>query len=129
MQENPNLRKQDSANDGKRCHEDAHCCEVEDGKRQDIELLDAYSRAVTTVVDATGPAVVSIAVRMPANRQGAPHAAGAGSREQGHHDRDAGSGVGTAECDLHLFLHSEYLAYRCGDIDARLGSRQPQFLL
>jgi S1-C subfamily serine protease len=29
----------------------------------DIELLDAYSRAVTTVVDAVGPAVVSISLR------------------------------------------------------------------
>ena len=28
----------------------------------DVELLDAYSRAVTTVVDAVGPAVVSISV-------------------------------------------------------------------
>jgi hypothetical protein len=30
--------------------------------KTDIELLDAYSRAVTTVVEAVGPAVVSIPV-------------------------------------------------------------------
>lgn len=79
MQENPNLRKQDGAGDGKRCHDDARCCEVENDKHRDVEFLDAYSRAVTTVVDAVGPAVVSIAMRMPAAGRGEPQPAGAGS--------------------------------------------------
>lgn len=35
-------------------------CEVSETEKTDIELLDAYSRAVITVVDAVGPAVVSI---------------------------------------------------------------------
>ncbi len=35
-------------------------CEVNAAQKSNIELLDAYSRAVTTVVDAIGPAVVSI---------------------------------------------------------------------
>jgi S1-C subfamily serine protease len=35
-------------------------CEVQEEKRSDIELLDAYSRAVIAVVDAVGPAVVGI---------------------------------------------------------------------
>ena len=35
---------------------------VEPLRSADVELLDAYSRAVTTVVDAVGPAVVSISV-------------------------------------------------------------------
>ena len=46
--------------------------------RSEAELLDAYSRAVTTVVEAVGLAVVSISVgkRSPGNR---PEQAGAGS--------------------------------------------------
>ncbi|MGB3398644.1 MAG: hypothetical protein WBA34_00560, partial [Candidatus Deferrimicrobiaceae bacterium] len=36
--------------------------EVDPSRAADVELLDAYSRAVTTVVDAVGPAVVSISV-------------------------------------------------------------------
>lgn len=54
--------------DGRQCGLDPRCCEVDDGKRQDVELLDAYSRAVTTVVGAIGPSVVSIAVQMPTGR-------------------------------------------------------------
>jgi len=42
-------------------------CEVRYEATEDLELLDAYSRAVTAVVDAVGPAVVSITVQgMPA---------------------------------------------------------------
>ena len=37
-------------------------CEVGLAGKTDIELLDAYSRAVTTVVEAVGPAVVGISV-------------------------------------------------------------------
>lgn len=37
-------------------------CEVGAAGRSDVDLLDAYSRAVTTVVEAVGPAVVSISV-------------------------------------------------------------------
>ncbi len=44
----------------------------------DVELLDAYSRAVTGVVDAIGPAVVSIAVGTQSRRYG-PEREGAGS--------------------------------------------------
>ena len=43
---------------------DANRCEIRSGGHDDIELLDAYSRAVTTVVEAIGPAVVSLAVRV-----------------------------------------------------------------
>ncbi len=59
---------------------DANRCEVRSGGHDDIELLDAYSRAVTTVVEAIGPAVVSLAVRVPGPQ-------GRGPREGG------GSGV------------------------------------
>ncbi len=37
-------------------------CEVGDTEKSDVELLDAYSNAVITVVDAVGPAVTSISV-------------------------------------------------------------------
>ena len=40
----------------------AQRCEVNNAAASDAELLDAYSRAVTAVVDAVGPAVVSIRV-------------------------------------------------------------------
>ncbi len=44
----------------------------------DVELLDAYSRAVITVVDTVGPAVVSIAVGKPTPTEGGEQV-GAGS--------------------------------------------------
>jgi S1-C subfamily serine protease len=53
-------------------------CEVKDTKKSDVELLDAYSRAVITVVDAIGPAVVSISVGRQAEGS-TPEQVGAGS--------------------------------------------------
>ncbi len=40
-------------------------CEVSPADTSDVELLDAYSRAVVTVAEAVGPAVVSIGVEKP----------------------------------------------------------------
>lgn len=37
-------------------------CEVRESERTDVELLDAYSRAVINVVEATGPAVVGVSI-------------------------------------------------------------------
>jgi S1-C subfamily serine protease len=53
-------------------------CEVPQGGSRDTDFLDAYSRAVTTVVNAVAPAVVSLAVRAQANGRG-PEREGAGS--------------------------------------------------
>ena len=55
-------------------------CEVGLTGKTDIELLDAYSRAVTTVVEAVGPAVVSISVgrETPEGNGVEPIAAGSG---------------------------------------------------
>lgn len=53
-------------------------CGVKPGQSSDVELLDAYSRAVITVVDAVGPAVVSINVGRPSANQGTEQM-GAGS--------------------------------------------------
>ena len=55
-------------------------CRIKSEDTSEVELLDAYSRAVITVVEAVGPAVVGILVR---------HKAGNSSQEQG----GAGSGV------------------------------------
>ena len=52
------------------------------GKRRasdnDIELLDAYSRAVVSVVESVGPAVVSISVGRKQNHHKADQAGPAG---------------------------------------------------
>jgi S1-C subfamily serine protease len=53
-------------------------CEVKGDIANDVELLDAYSRAVTTVVEHVAPAVVSIVVETRSRRQ-EPVFAGAGS--------------------------------------------------
>lgn len=56
----------------------ARRCEVADRGATDAELLDAYSRAVITVVDVIAPAVVSVRVGQSA-ATAAPEPAGAGS--------------------------------------------------
>ena len=53
-------------------------CEVGDAEKSDVELLDAYSNAVITVVDAVGPAVTSISVGKQ-TRGNQPEQVGAGS--------------------------------------------------
>jgi len=53
-------------------------CEMKETDKTDVELLDAYSRAVIAVVDAVGPAVVSISIAT-ASRRGEPEQAGVGS--------------------------------------------------
>jgi S1-C subfamily serine protease len=53
-------------------------CRITSEAASEVELLDAYSRAVITVVDTVGPAVVGIAVRKSANAH-TPEQQGAGS--------------------------------------------------
>jgi S1-C subfamily serine protease len=53
-------------------------CRIKAEDASEVELLDAYSRAVITVVDAVGPAVVRVSIRKAA-AGGAPEQAGAGS--------------------------------------------------
>lgn len=59
-------------------HDGPGRCEVQESRRSDVELLDAYSRAVTTVVDTVGPAVVSVHVGKPPRQNGIEQT-GAGS--------------------------------------------------
>ncbi len=54
-------------------------CEVGPSGRTDTELLDAYSRAVTAVAEAVGPAVVSVHVGRETPDGGGMEAIGAGS--------------------------------------------------
>ncbi len=53
-------------------------CEVGAAEKSDVELLDAYSRAVITVVEAVGPAVVSISTGTR-SKNAEPETGGAGS--------------------------------------------------
>jgi len=53
-------------------------CAVDAAVKSDVELLDAYSRAVITVVDAVGPAVVSISTGTQTKNTGT-ESGGAGS--------------------------------------------------
>ncbi len=53
-------------------------CRIKAEDATEVELLDAYSRAVITVVDTVGPAVVGINVRKSANAH-TPEQQGAGS--------------------------------------------------
>jgi S1-C subfamily serine protease len=54
-------------------------CEVGISGKTDTELLDAYSRAVTTVAEAVGPAVVSVSVGRETGDGGGIEPVGAGS--------------------------------------------------
>jgi S1-C subfamily serine protease len=53
-------------------------CKVPPTETSDVDLLDAYSKAVTTVVDAVGPAIVSISAGNSGNSK-RPEQTGAGS--------------------------------------------------
>ncbi len=65
-------------NSGTRDQNSPDPCEVGTAEKSNVELLDAYSRAVTTVVDAVGPAVVSISTRTRPESAG-PESGGDGS--------------------------------------------------
>ena len=60
-------------------HDKKHCCGVGDKDTKDIELLDAYSRAVSTVAEAVAPAVVSLHLVRGESGQREPAREGSGS--------------------------------------------------
>lgn len=69
-------------------------CEGKESEKSDVELLDAYSRAVITVVDAVGSAVLSVSV---------------GAQSRGTETGKIGSGPGVTQDatkvdDIHRFL-------------------------
>ncbi len=96
MQVRPQSKDEKTEPEGRRCSLDSSYSEVDDDKRRDVELLDAWSRAITTVVEAIGPAVVSINVRMA-------------SRKAGHIEADAGSGAVIAP-DGYILTNSHVIA-------------------
>jgi S1-C subfamily serine protease len=76
---NPDIERRVKLIEGNdRDHPSPHRRQITDNQASDVELLDAYSRAVITVVDEIGPAVVSISVGMKTNRDNVEQA-GAGS--------------------------------------------------
>jgi S1-C subfamily serine protease len=64
-------------NDGEESRKEG-CCRVGASGESDAELLDAYSRAVTSVVDAIGPSVVNISVGIAAQPGMEQEGAGSG---------------------------------------------------
>jgi S1-C subfamily serine protease len=63
---------------GKNIEAPGGSCRITSETASEVELLDAYSRAVITVVDTVGPAVVGIAARKSANSH-MPEQQGTGS--------------------------------------------------
>ncbi|MHB9073771.1 MAG: S1C family serine protease [Desulfobaccales bacterium] len=76
-------------------------CEIKPAETSDVELLDAYSRAVIQVVDAVGPAVVGIFV---------------GRQEQDQ----AGAGSGVIITPDGYILTNDHVVHGAGKIGVRL---------
>ncbi len=67
-------------NDGIEKENEEFRCSIGDVKRNDVDILDAFSRAVTTVVEALVPASVGISAKYRQGRRGySPDAGGTGS--------------------------------------------------
>jgi S1-C subfamily serine protease len=66
------------SNNGAEEHSPSGPCEVGTAGQSNVELLDAYSRAVISVVDAVGPAVVSIGAVTRTKKSSEPEANGSG---------------------------------------------------
>jgi S1-C subfamily serine protease len=86
---------------GEGYEDSSRSCEVKPAETSDVELLDAYSRAVIQVVDAVGPAVVGIFV---------------GRQEQDQ----AGAGSGVIITPDGYILTNDHVVHRAGKIGVRL---------
>ncbi len=82
-------------------------CEVKEKERSDVELLDAYSRAVATVVDAVGPAVVSISV---------------GKQSQGNESEQIGAGSGVMIAPDGYILTNDHVVHNADMLNITLTS-------
>jgi S1-C subfamily serine protease len=84
---------------------DELCCEARQAESRDSELLDAYSSAVIEVVDAVGPAVVSLSV----DRNG-----------DGEEDDENGAGSGVIIAPDGYVLTNDHLAQGAKEIGVTL---------
>jgi S1-C subfamily serine protease len=76
-------------------------CEVKETGKGDIELLDAYSRAVVAVVDAVGPAVVGIEI---------------GSRLRGKEPEQIGAGSGVMITPDGYILTNDHVVHNASEL-------------
>ena len=81
------------------------CCEVKETAKADTELLDAYSRAVITVVDSVGPAVVSISV---------------GAQSHGGEQEQIGAGSGVVIAPDGYILTNDHVVHEAQQLSVTL---------
>lgn len=80
-------------------------CEVREDDKTDVDLLDAYSRAVITVVDAVGPAVVSVSVNI---------------RSGGNESDQVGSGSGVVIAPDGYILTNDHVVHKATQLSVTL---------
>ncbi len=82
-------------------------CEIKETEKTDVELLDAYSRAVIKVVEAVGPAVVSVSV---------------GMKSRGSETEQIGSGSGVLIAPDGYILTNDHVVHNAQQLSATLTS-------
>ncbi len=80
-------------------------CEVKDTGKSDVQLLDAYSQAVITVVDAVGPAVVGIV---------------AGAQPRGTESEQIGAGSGVLIAPDGYILTNDHVVHNAQQLSITL---------
>jgi S1-C subfamily serine protease len=82
-----------------------HRCRIKENEKPAVELLDAYSRAVITVVDAVGPAVVAVY---------------AGIQSPGNGPQRTGSGSGVLIAPDGYILTNDHVVHNAGQLSVTL---------
>ncbi len=82
-------------------------CEVKETEKTDVELLDAYSRAVIKVVETVGPAVVSVSV---------------GMKSRGNETEQTGAGSGVLIAPDGYILTNDHVVHSAQQLSATLTS-------
>jgi S1-C subfamily serine protease len=94
------LVKGEGAEDSEGCR-----CELKDSEKPEVELLDAYSRAVIKVVDTVGPAIVGIQ---------------AGAQSGGSRPEQIGSGSGVLIAPDGYILTNDHVVHDAGQLSVTL---------